>query len=529
MSERIVQQPSRVCNAAASPFQGFDTPNFTPVPDEFLDEILPAMKSEAELKIILYAMRRTYGFKRDSDNISISQFLHGIKTRDGAQLDRGTGLSKRHLLKALDSLEKQGMLVRTRRYSQKNGDEATNYSLVLRPEWQTPEADRKAHDGRGLRPYKQFTPVLDQILDELLPDLTLGELKVLLYITRRTHGFKKDCASISRAQLLRGLRRSDGRVLDRGAGVSDNTLERVLKGLKEMNIIVTERQRSEARGDEPTSYSLNILNEHAGPPPQKVATEGGDVLGEGGSHEKNAPPGYHAWEGGSHEREPHKKQIRETVKRETEQQHHTGKYEASVVVVALVDQGVTRSTAEDLVRVHAAEHILAQMDMLPYRPADDPAAVLVKAIRDEWAPPAAYQTPEQREAEACDAERIEAEVEAWRHVQMVSRETEDAARISTRRQAVEFRPFDAIALDSCRVWATAVLDMKNHDGADAYLRGTRLLAREGDELVVGTGTAYAAEWLQRRIAHRAAQLLSAIGGEQVSVRFVGEAEWLIQR
>ncbi len=206
MSERMVQQPSRVRNAAASPFQGFDTPNFTPVPDEFLDEILPAIKSEAELKIILYAMRRTYGFKRDSDNISISQFLHGIKTRDGAQLDRGTGLSKRHLLRALDSLEKQGMLVRTRRYSQKNGDEATNYSLVLRPEWQTPKADRQVHDGRGLRPYKQFTPVLDQILDELLPDLTLGELKVLLYITRRTHGFKRDCASISRAQLLRGLR-----------------------------------------------------------------------------------------------------------------------------------------------------------------------------------------------------------------------------------------------------------------------------------------------------------------------------------
>ncbi len=112
---------------------------------------------------------------------------------------------------------------------------------------------------------------------------------------------------------------------------------------------------------------------------------------------------------------------------------------------------------------------------------------------------------------------------------MVSRETEDAARIPIRRQAVEFRPFGAIALDSRRVWATAMLDLKNQDGVDSYLRGTRLLAREGDELIVGTGTAYAAEWLQRRIAHRAAQLLSAIGGEQVSVRFVGEAEWLCQR
>ncbi len=113
--------------------------------------------------------------------------------------------------------------------------------------------------------------------------------------------------------------------------------------------------------------------------------------------------------------------------------------------------------------------------------------------------------------------------------QTVSREMGDTDKIQTRRQAVEFMPFQATPLDSRRVWAMSVLDLKSHDGADAYLRGTRLLAREGDELVVGTGTAYAAEWLQRRIAHRAAQLLSAIGGEQVFVRFVGEAEWLSQR
>ncbi len=151
-------------------------------------------------------------------------------------------------------------------------------------------------------------------------------------------------------------------------------------------------------------------------------------------------------------------------------------------------------------RVHPAERILAQIDMLSYRPADDPAAVLVKAIREEWVPPATYHTPEQREAEVREAQRIEAEIEAWRQAWMVSKETGDAGGIQTRRQAVEFRPFEGVALDSRRVWAAAVLDLKNQDGADSYLRDTRLLAREGDELVVGTGTAYATEWLQRRIA-----------------------------
>ncbi len=107
-------------------------------------------------------------------------------------------------------------------------------------------------------------------------------------------------------------------------------------------------------------------------------------------------------------------------------------------------------------------------------------------------------------------------------------DTRITGKVQFTRHAADFRPFEATALDSRRVWATAVLDLKSHDGADAYLRGTRLLAREGDELVVGAGTAYAAEWLQRRVAHQAAQILSALGGERVAVRFVAETAWASQ-
>ncbi len=67
-------------------------------------------------------------------------------------------------------------------YREKNGDEATNYRLMLRSDWQVPIPDPPLVGAHGLRSYKRFTPILDQILDELLPDLTLGELKVLLYI-----------------------------------------------------------------------------------------------------------------------------------------------------------------------------------------------------------------------------------------------------------------------------------------------------------------------------------------------------------
>ena len=75
-------------------FQGFRSPRYTQVPDEVFDEFMPHL-SGAELKVLLYIIRRTFGFKKESDNISLQQLLHGITTAEGTVLDRGTGLSKR--------------------------------------------------------------------------------------------------------------------------------------------------------------------------------------------------------------------------------------------------------------------------------------------------------------------------------------------------------------------------------------------------------------------------------------------------
>jgi hypothetical protein len=60
-------------------FEGFDSPNTTPVPDVVFDRLL-ARLGEAELKALLYIIRRTFGFKRDRDPISFNQFLRGITT-----------------------------------------------------------------------------------------------------------------------------------------------------------------------------------------------------------------------------------------------------------------------------------------------------------------------------------------------------------------------------------------------------------------------------------------------------------------
>ncbi len=45
------------------PFSGFTSPNFTQVPDELFDVLMPQI-SDAELRVLLYIIRRTFGFKR---------------------------------------------------------------------------------------------------------------------------------------------------------------------------------------------------------------------------------------------------------------------------------------------------------------------------------------------------------------------------------------------------------------------------------------------------------------------------------
>jgi phage replication O-like protein O len=115
-----------------SPFRGYGDPHYTQIPDVLFDEQLPDL-SGAELKVLLYIMRRTYGFKKDSDNISLSQIMKGIMTRDGRVLDRGTGLSKDSVTKAVKSLEQLGFIHRQRRSSATHGDESTCYTLNRGP------------------------------------------------------------------------------------------------------------------------------------------------------------------------------------------------------------------------------------------------------------------------------------------------------------------------------------------------------------------------------------------------------------
>jgi len=102
-----VQPAAMSVNPSFTPWTPWST---TATPDWVFDDVAPEL-GEAPLKALLYIVRRTSGFRKSADAISLSQFQHGITTRDGRQLDKGAGVKNRTtLLRALDELEARGII-----------------------------------------------------------------------------------------------------------------------------------------------------------------------------------------------------------------------------------------------------------------------------------------------------------------------------------------------------------------------------------------------------------------------------------
>lgn len=231
---------------------GFYRPTTTQTPDPIFDYWLTRLTG-AEMRVLLYAVRRTYGFKKDDDNISLDQFEHGIRTDDGAVLDEGCGCSRKSILRAIKLLVDKGLLAKTRRRDADKRDDVNNYRLHIVDERQ----ERAEHGFRKVN----TTQVPDEVFDHWLPHLSDAELCVLLYIIRRTLGFQKPADVISPDQFLTGVRTRAGTVLDDGCGVSKKHLYLALAGLKDKGLVTVQRRRSRRAGNIPSVYSLIFEND----------------------------------------------------------------------------------------------------------------------------------------------------------------------------------------------------------------------------------------------------------------------------
>jgi hypothetical protein len=112
-------------------FEGFSAPGYTQVPDEFFDLCLRHL-SGAETKVMCYLFRRTFGWKKDSDAVSLSQLSDGIVRRDGTRLDGGAGVTRETAANALKSLEQKGLIVREPQIRADGGTGTTVYRIRFR-------------------------------------------------------------------------------------------------------------------------------------------------------------------------------------------------------------------------------------------------------------------------------------------------------------------------------------------------------------------------------------------------------------
>jgi hypothetical protein len=76
----------------------------------------------------------------------------------------------------------------------------------------------------------------------------------------------------------------------------------------------------------------------------------------------------------------------------------------------LVQAGITRAVAEQIMREYGREDIMAQIKALPFRKAQDPAAILVSSILNRWNIPASCQEKAKKEKQK-DAEKEQCEAE----------------------------------------------------------------------------------------------------------------------
>ena len=351
------------------------------------------------------------------------------------------------------------------------------------------------------------TPIPDQVFDELLHLLSGNELKVLLYICRRTFGFKKESDTISLSQMVNGITTRDGRTLDRGTGLSKATVARCLNTLEERNIIRRIRQFSDERGDEPTTYALNMVSPGSPPPlshfetgissgMSQNETGGVSVVRQGVSQPRDTPV--------SHQRDTQQTVLQQTVLQQTvlqqteqQQARHASRNgndhsvpRTSDVVVALVGLGISQTVAKRLARQYEENRVREKIDYLAYLQEADPDKVtnargwLRCAIEEDYGPPDGYRSSEERAAAAAQEKARQEQLDALLEEETQRLQQEDATQMQ-RRQALRDQYGTTERED--RLWKQfrEHLQMRSAQGIVAMIRDAQLLRVREDEVLIG--------------------------------------------
>lgn len=153
------------------------------MPNYFLDDQLGKI-SPASFAVLAYICRRTLGFNQLSATIPLKQFLKGLYSGDGTQLDNGAGVSnKGTLITCLAELREKGLID----YQPVRGKD-TVYTVILPASSNLELAEEKASTNSGTKQVPEMVLASNRVLPS-------GKAK---YLSRKkVLEKKKDTRSIS--------------------------------------------------------------------------------------------------------------------------------------------------------------------------------------------------------------------------------------------------------------------------------------------------------------------------------------------
>jgi phage replication O-like protein O len=363
--------------------------------------------------------------------------------------------------------------------------------------------------------FPNTTQIPNEVFDTLMPHLSGGELKVLLYICRRTFGFRKDSDSISLTQIAHGITTKAGRVLDQGTGLSKRQVQRALRMLESRKVILVERKVDETGLHEINTYRLNVRCGDKMSPPVETPVSGG--VGT------QVSPGVETPASTTKQREQNKEEQKKDIV-------------VDVVAQDLETFGIAKSAVTKLLQDYPMQHIKEKLEMAKglvtagsRLVSQNPAGWLRRAIEEDYTLP---KTPE-------------------RHRQRPGRKTKQAKLTQAKSRAQhtpeeESQPAQTVATTPCQcpqnvvtpekkeaektdqrenqaTWNKALEQLKidlPQEEVEARLTGTTLIEVTDTAARIGVANPFAIPWLERRLYGQIAKAIKGVLGKDLDLQFI---------
>lgn len=85
-------------------------PNSYQTPNAYVDRLMPLL-TDSEWRVLSYMARRIFGFNKRQDTIAVSQMESGVTGANGQPLDYGTGLGRKAIIRAVQELQRFGVVL----------------------------------------------------------------------------------------------------------------------------------------------------------------------------------------------------------------------------------------------------------------------------------------------------------------------------------------------------------------------------------------------------------------------------------